>query len=169
MPQVLKDLIALVESAMAEWGDLRLDRLIFSQASTARLVVIGVMGLAAVVLLARAISKGRPGRRRMALPALVTSAAWSRASLTRHGALLVALAGLPFFILALGDPRTSLTRSEATFPGRRISLLIDASSSMLSALPSSRLAKGAPNNAARRKSRDDRHHILINGLMTGQD
>ena len=39
-------------------------------------------------------------------------------------------------------------RSETTFPGRRIALLIDASSSMLSALPSTTLAKGAPNNAA---------------------
>jgi hypothetical protein len=133
---------------MAEWSELRLDRLIFSQAPTARLVVIALLGLAVIVLLARAVSRNSPGRRRMALPALVTSSAWSRASLTRHGALLLALAGLPFFILALGDPRTSLTHSEATYPGRRISLLIDASSSMLSALPSSRLAKGAPNNAA---------------------
>jgi hypothetical protein len=148
LPTVLKDLTALLTAAMAEWGELRLDRLIFTQAPTARLVVIGLIGVAVVVLLARAISRTRPGRRRMALPALVTPAAWSRASLTRHGALLVALAGLPFFILALGDPRTSLTRSEASYPGRRISLLIDASSSMLSALPSSKLAKGAPNNAA---------------------
>jgi hypothetical protein len=51
-------------------------------------------------------------------------------------------------VLAFSDPRTTLTRSETTFPGRRIALLIDASSSMLSALPSSTLAKGAPNNAA---------------------
>ncbi len=85
----------------------------------------------------------------MALPALVTSAAWSRASLTRHGALLVALAGLPFFILALGDPRTSLTRSEATYPGpphqpadRRVV------EHAVGACPRRELAKGAPNNAA---------------------
>jgi hypothetical protein len=148
VPQVVRDLTALIASALAEWGGLRLDRLIFAQAPTARLVVIGLMGVAVIVLLMRALVRNRPGRRRMALPALVTSSPWSRASLTRHGALLVALAGLPFFILALGDPRTSLTRSETTYPGRRISLLIDASSSMLSALPSSRLAKGAPNNAA---------------------
>jgi hypothetical protein len=50
--------------------------------------------------------------------------------------------------MAFADPRTTLTRSETTFPGRRIALLIDASSSMLSALPSNTLAKGAPNNAA---------------------
>ena len=61
---------------------------------------------------------------------------------------MLALAGLPFFIISLADPRTALTRSETTFPGRRIALLIDASSSMLSALPSTTLAKGAPNNAA---------------------
>ncbi|MGH9385069.1 MAG: hypothetical protein ACRD2N_12360, partial [Vicinamibacterales bacterium] len=148
MPTVLKDLSALIASAWAELGELRLERLIFSQAPTARLIVIGLIGLAAILVLARSVSPHRPGRRRMALPALVTPAAWSRMSLARHGALLLALAGLPFFILALGDPRTSLTRSETTFPGRRISLLIDASSSMLSALPSNRLAKGAPNNAA---------------------
>jgi hypothetical protein len=55
---------------------------------------------------------------------------------------MLALAGLPFFIISLADPRTALTRSETTFPGRRIALLIDASSSMLSALPSTTLAKG---------------------------
>jgi hypothetical protein len=148
LPTVIKDLTALIAASVAELGELRLDRLIFSQAPTARLFVIALIGLAVIVLLARAVSRGNPGRRRMALPALVSTAGWSRASLTRHGALILALLGLPFFILALGDPRTSLTRSETTYPGRRISLLIDASSSMLSALPSSRLAKGAPNNAA---------------------
>ncbi len=71
----------------------------------------------------------------------------SRASLLRHGALLCALAGIPFFALAFADPKTALTREEVSYPGRRISLMIDASSSMLSSMPSSRLAKGAPNDA----------------------
>jgi len=145
---VIRDLTALLESAWTELGELRLERLLFPQAPTARLVLIGLVGLAVAVMLVRTLTRNRPGWHRMALPAIVTRAGWSRASLSRHGALMVALAGLPFFILALGDPRTSLTRSETSYPGRRISLLIDASSSMLSALPSSRLAKGAPNNAA---------------------
>ena len=50
--------------------------------------------------------------------------------------------------MALADPHTVFTSRETTYPGRRISLMIDASSSMLSPLPSTRLAKGAPNDAA---------------------
>lgn len=146
--QVFRDLSELVMATWAEWGDLRLDRLIFSESSMARQVVMALVGLAAIFMVVRSFGGRNPGHKRLALPAIVTSPGWSRASLSRHGALILALAGLPFFILALADPRTSLTRSETTYPGRRISLLIDASSSMLSALPSSTLAKGAPNNAA---------------------
>ena len=146
--QVFRDISELVMATWAEWGDLRLERLIFSESGTARQVVMALVGLAAVFMVIRSFGGRNPGHKRLALPAIVTSSGWSRASLSRHGALILALAGLPFFILALADPRTSLTRSETTYPGRRISLLIDASSSMLSALPSSTLAKGAPNNAA---------------------
>ena len=148
MVQATRDLVALVWAAWAEWGEVRLDRLLFVQGATARLAVISLIGLAVMLVVARSLSGRQSTRRRLAVPALVTRAGWSRASLARHGALMVALAGLPFFVLALADPRTALTRSETTYPGRRISLMIDASSSMLSALPSTRLAKGAPNNAA---------------------
>ena len=41
------------------------------------------------------------------------------------------LAGLPLFGIALADPATPLSRREVTRPGRRISLMIDGSSSML--------------------------------------
>lgn len=146
--QFFRDVTDLVSATWAEWGDLRLDRLLFSESTTARQIVLALIGMAAVFLVIRSFGSRNPGQSRMALPALVKTSAWSRASLTRHGALLLALAGLPFFILSLADPRTALTRSETTFPGRRIALLIDASSSMLSALPSTTLAKGAPNNAA---------------------
>jgi hypothetical protein len=87
-------------------------------------------------------------RARIALPALLQALPRTRAAFIRHGALAIALAGLPCFVLALADPRTAFTRREASYPGRRISLMIDASSSMLSSLPSNRLAKGAPNDAA---------------------
>ncbi len=144
----LRDIWALIMASWVELGALRLDRLTFSEATNTRWAVVVLVGIAALLILARTLFGRQPGHRRMALPALVSSTPWSRASLSRHGALMVALAGLPFFVLALADPRTALTRSEVTYPGRRISLMIDASSSMLSALPSSRLAKGAPNNAA---------------------
>src|SRR6187200_3750401 len=139
---------AIVTATWAEWGDLRLERLLYSEVTTARQILIALVGLAAIFVVIRSFGSRNPGHHRMALPALVKGSGWSRASLSRHGALMLALAGLPFFVIALADPRTALTRSETTFPGRRISLLIDASSSMLSALPSTTLAKGAPNNAA---------------------
>jgi Mg-chelatase subunit ChlD len=146
--QFARDAWELIAATWAEWGDLYLDRLIYSQQSAATQLLIALIGVAAIFIVIRSFGNRNPANRRMALPAIVTTSGWSRASLSRHGALILALAGLPFFVMAFADPRTTLTRSETTFPGRRIALLIDASSSMLSALPSSTLAKGAPNNAA---------------------
>ncbi len=146
--QLIRDTWEAIAALWAEWGDLYLNRLIYSQQSAATQLLIGLIGLAAIFVVIRSFGNRNPANRRMALPAIVTTSGWSRASLSRHGALILALAGLPFFVMAFADPRTTLTRSETTFPGRRIALLIDASSSMLSALPSSTLAKGAPNNAA---------------------
>jgi Mg-chelatase subunit ChlD len=146
--QFARDAWELIAATWAEWNDLYLDRLIYSQQSAATQLLIALIGLAAVFVVIRSFSGRNPASRRMGLPAIVSTSGWSRVSLSRHGALMLALAGLPFFVMAFADPRTTLTRSETTFPGRRIALLIDASSSMLSALPSSTLAKGAPNNAA---------------------
>ena len=68
-------------------------------------------------------------------------------SIVRHGALLLFLAGLPFFVLALADPYSSLTREDVSFPGRRIALMIDASSSMMARFPAAHLNAKAPNEA----------------------
>ena len=114
--QVFRDISALVQATWAEWGELRLERLIFSESTAARQVVLALIGLATVFIVIRSFGSRNPGHRRMALPAIVTTPGWSRASLSRHGALILALAGLPFFILALADPRTSLTRSETRYP-----------------------------------------------------
>jgi hypothetical protein len=146
--QFIRDAWEMIAATWAEWGDLYLDRLIFSQQSAALQLLVALIGLAGIFVVIRSFRGRSANSRRMALPAIVTTPGWSRASLSRHGALILALAGLPFFVMAFADPRTTLTRSETTFPGRRIALLIDASSSMLSALPSNTLAKGAPNNAA---------------------
>ena len=65
----------------------------------------------------------------------------------RHGALLLFLAGLPFFVLALADPYSSLTREDVSYPGRRIAVMIDASSSMMARFPAAHLNAKAPNEA----------------------
>lgn len=144
----LEGLIALVRQTLLEAGRLRLDELQFARADAARLVCLGLAGVGVAALLARALAARRPERGRLALPALLAFARASRWSAVRHGALVVALAGLVSFGIALADPVTALVRRETTYPGRRISLMIDASSSMLASLPATRLAvKGAPNDA----------------------
>jgi hypothetical protein len=87
-------------------------------------------------------------KRRVSLPALLPSFRVSTGAAIRHAPLLIIATGLAFFVLAIADPRTALSRQEVTHPGRRIAILLDASSSMLQSLPASRLARGAPNDAA---------------------
>lgn len=141
-------MLAAVRQALTEIADLSLADLQFAEANMARVLMIVMVGGVAATLLARSLMSRRPGHARIAVPALLGWTRSSRVALVRHTALAVALLGLPFFVLALADPLTALKRQETSYPGRRISLMIDASSSMLSSLPSSVLAKGAPNDAA---------------------
>ena len=143
----LSELRAQLTALVVESRGLSLQELFFAAESTARLAAVMLIGLAVCVLLLRLITRRSSGRGRLALPSLIEWARPRRGSLLRHGALIVALAGVPFFALALADPKTALTREETSYPGRRITLMIDASSSMLSSMPSNRLAKDAPNDA----------------------
>jgi len=148
VPEQLQSLLTVLQGTWADWNSIRLSELQFAQASTARMTAVAIVGVAIAVLALRMMVRASAYRGRIAMPALVAFSRASRGSMIRHGALLLGLAGLPFFILALADPRTAVTREEVSYPGRRISLMIDASSSMLTALPSNRFAEGAPNNAA---------------------
>ncbi|MGQ0734190.1 MAG: vWA domain-containing protein [Acidobacteriota bacterium] len=136
-----------IEALLVEARGLDLGGLFFAAERTAWLGGVSLLGLAACVWLVRMLTRRQTGRGRLALPSLVEWARPRRPTLLRHGALVVALAGLPLFAMALADPKTALTREEASYPGRRITLMIDASSSMLSSMPSNRLAKDAPNDA----------------------
>lgn len=144
----LERLVGLIRQTMLEAERLQLGDLQFARADAARLIGLAILGLTASLLVARLLTAGRPERGRLALPALPGFARTSSWAALRHGALLVALAGFICLGIGLADPVTTLVRSETTYPGRRISLMIDASSSMLASLPATRLAvKGAPNDA----------------------
>ena len=132
----------------AEASAINLDQLQFVHADTARLGAVLLIGIAVAGFLILVLRQRGAGGGRVALPSLLDWSRPRRFTLFRHGALVVALAGLPFFALALADPQTALSRQDVNYSGRRISLMIDASSSMLSSLPSNRLARGAPNDAA---------------------
>jgi Ca-activated chloride channel homolog len=144
----LANLVAALRRTLADGRATRIADLQFDRSDVAWLFLIILAGLAAVGIVLRALPLRRSNRGRIVLPALPAWVRRSRWALIRHGALALALLAVPFFALALADPRTPFTRQETSFPGRRISLMIDASSSMLSSLPSQRLAKGAPNDAA---------------------
>ena len=148
MIERLRALGATLEAAWADGSQLRLAELQFPQLPLAQRFAVALLGVAVAALALRFVIRASAARGRIALPALVGFSAPNRLALARHGALLLGLAGLPFFVMALADPRTAVTREEVSYPGRRISLMIDASSSMLTALPANRFAEGAPNNAA---------------------
>ena len=109
------------------------------------LLAIGLLGLLALaVIVARAMRREPlPGRYRIALPALLPRTRRDPArGAVRHAPFLLFLAGLPLFILALAAPHVSLVEEETTYPGHRITILIDASLSMNSAFSTRQLRAG---------------------------
>lgn len=123
-------LTAIAQSAAAEWAVLDLDGLQFWRRDTGRLALLAVVAVAAVLLLIRSALTRRPGRHHIVLPALLRSVPGERLAWTRHLPIVLFLGALPFALLALADPYTSLVVQNVTYPGRRISLMIDASDSM---------------------------------------
>jgi Ca-activated chloride channel family protein len=136
-----------VRARLAEWGSIRIAELLFAHRDAARFTCVVLVGVSVAALLARAIIGRRPGSNRVALPALLPVIRQSPFSFVRHSPLLLFLAGLPFFALALADPFTSLSHQEVSFPGRRIGLLIDASSSMMEPFKAAQLGAKAPSDA----------------------
>lgn len=123
-------LSAIVASVAVEWRALDLPGLHFWQRDTAQLVLIALVTLAALTLLVRAAMTRKPGRREVILPAILRGSSSARLSWVRHAPVVLFVAGLPFAVLALADPYTSLVAENVTYPGRRIALMIDASDSM---------------------------------------
>jgi Ca-activated chloride channel family protein len=148
----LQRLTASVRGVLAEWQSIRFADLFYSHRDTTLLLLLGLAGLTLATLVARSALARRPHRHEVMLPAILGADRGRGLSLVRHGALLLFLAGLPCFVLALADPYTALTQQEVTFPGRRIALMIDASSSMLRNFPTETLtrkpSRGNPPPAA---------------------
>lgn len=127
----LSRLLVGMRGTLDEWVRLRWAELQFAESDTALLIFVVVLALAVLLLLVRRGAAPRAGRTHMALPAVLPVMRRSWLSSTRHLAFLIGLAGIPFFAVALADPHTSLRRDEVSYPGRRIALVIDASSSMV--------------------------------------
>ena len=123
-------LTALAASILSEWRAIEPGALQFWQRDTAQLALVAIVASAVLILLIRSAITHRPGRHDIALPAILRSMPASPLAWLRHLPAVCFLAGLPFALLAVADPYTSLVAENVTYPGRRIALMIDASDSM---------------------------------------
>ena len=135
----LSNLVVGIRVALAEWMRLKWGDLQFAQGRVAFFVFIVLLALVALVLLGRQLSSRKAGRTHVALPALLPTMRRSRLSVARHSPFLIFLLGVPFFGVALADPRTSFRHDDVSYPGRRIVLVIDASGSMIMKFQTSKL------------------------------
>jgi len=121
---------AAIARILAEWQRVRVADLQFSHGADMRLMLLGAIGLLLVLLIARLVAGRRPERHHIVLPALPASIAPSRGSALAFIPVAIFLVGLLFFAIALGDPRTPFVTRDVSYPGRRIAVVVDASSSM---------------------------------------
>jgi len=127
---VVRDLLIVVRATLDEWTRTRWADLEFAEGRQALLVFIVLLALALLGLLVGFVRRG-PSRAKVALPALVPLIRRSPLAAVRHLPLLLFVAGVPFFAIALADPLTGFAREEVSYPGRRIALLVDGSTSMV--------------------------------------
>jgi len=144
----LERLSAFARDILVQWDAIRFADLFYAHRQATILMLVALAGLSLAALIARSALGRHRGRHAVTLPAILGSSRATPLSFVRHGSFLLYLAGLPLFAIALADPSTSLMQQEVTFPGRRIAVMIDASSSMLQNFPTKTLgrkaSKGSP-------------------------
>ena len=124
-------LLITLRATFEEWIRTRWSDLQFADARTALLVFVVVLAASVFVFLIRWLLGRRAGRTHLALPAILPVMRRSPMTALRHAPLVLFLLGLPLFAVALAQPVTGFTREEVSYPGRRIALLVDASTSMV--------------------------------------
>ena len=133
-----RQLANALRATVDEWWRTRWEDLRFSDAADAA-VVFGVLLAVAVLVLVVRVTWGRgPGRTHVAMPSVVPAMYRSHLSMLRHLPVLLFVLGVPCFAMALADPLTGFTREEVSYPGRRIALLVDASTSMVMSFKSTK-------------------------------
>jgi Ca-activated chloride channel homolog len=146
MPETLVALLESLRDAGAAWSTLRVDDLLFGRRTAALVAAVALVAIATLLMFVRAFVRRRGVARRVAVPALLEPrSSWTAA--LRHVPVTLCLVGLPFFTIALADPYSPLAHDDVSYPGRRIALLIDASSSMMATFQASQLNAGAPKQA----------------------
>ena len=127
----LNALLIVLRSALDEFVRTRWNDLQFSDAPAALLVFVVVLAASVLMLAVRRLMVSRAGRTQLALPAILPLMRRSPLAAIRYVPLLLFLSGVPLFAVALAEPHTGFTREEVSRPGRRIAILVDASTSMV--------------------------------------
>ena len=136
---------ARLHALLLQWSRLRWDQLLFEQRNAAILIAVLGLVLLLITLMIRGVRNRGRHSGRVALPALLATFHRSRLRLIRHLPIVLVVAGLPFFLLAVADPVTRLTRQDVSYRGRRLAVFVDASGSMTQAFKTTKLgAKDEP-------------------------
>ena len=135
------ELVITLRETLDEWMRVRWSELQFAEARTALLVFAVLLAIAFLGLVAQLVRSRRAGRTHVVVPALVPVMRSSPWSAVRHLPLALFLVGVPLFAVALADPHTGFSQEDVSYPGRRIALLVDASTSMIMEFQSTRLNK----------------------------
>jgi Mg-chelatase subunit ChlD len=121
-------LIARLQGDWADWRVLADPNLRFEDGGAPLTALLALFGLAILTWMARALRSSMSHR--VVLPAVLARGR-NPAPLIRHLPLLMLIAGILPFMLALGDPFTTIAEQQVSYPGRRIALLVDGSTSMV--------------------------------------
>ena len=134
--------LARVVETVRQLDELSVTDLAFLRLRETMLAVTVLSLVALTALVVRGLRGRRPGRTQIALPALPPVGPRHSRAVLRHGAFVMFLAGVPFLFTALAAPHTSLVQEDTSYPGHRITILIDASLSMNSAFSTRQLRAG---------------------------
>lgn len=138
---------ALITAIVTDWERLDVSALKFAHADDARVALTALLVTCAILAILRTMVRRRPGRHRIAMPALLASLPVSRFSVLIYAPTLLFALGVPFFFLALADPFTAMVSEDVSYPGRRIAVVIDASASGIKAFPTRTLKTRGPNSS----------------------
>lgn len=125
------NLVERLRAVVAEGAGLVVGDLRFWHANEARFALALAAALTIALLVLRSTLARTASRHRVALPAVLAALQPRSWAFLRHVPMVLVVAGLPWMLLALADPYSTLSERQDTFPGRRICIMLDASSSMV--------------------------------------
>lgn len=139
----MSELVTLVVETFAELMSFQAGDFTLLRVDEAVLLTGAIVGVTASVLLYRAL-RGRTAKTSIALPALFSRRLAPPRYLRpfRHAAFVLFVVGFGFLVVGIADPHTAFVEEIETYPGHRITMMIDASLSMNTAFATEQLSAG---------------------------